>query len=59
MKVQWAAEDVQVSAQVVVLVVVKVALVAVELPVNLLAKTIVKLQVENINSTSMYRRCAS
>lgn len=53
MKVQWAAEDVQVSAQVVVLAIVTVvALVAVTIPVNLLAETIVKLRVENINSTS-------
>lgn len=51
-KVQWAAEDVQVTAQVVVLVVVSVALVAVTIPVTLLAETIVKLRVENINSTS-------
>lgn len=53
MKVQWAAEDVQVTAQVVVLaIVVTVALVAVTIPVILLAETIVKLRVENINSTS-------
>lgn len=52
MKVQWAAEDVQVSAQVVVLAIVTVALVAVTIPVILLAETIVKLRVENINSTS-------
>lgn len=51
-KVQWAAEDVQVTAQVAVLVIVSVALVAVTIPVTLLAKTIVKLRVENINSTS-------
>lgn len=52
MKVQWAAEDVQVTAQVVVLAIVTVALVAVTIPVILLAETIVKLRVENINSTS-------
>lgn len=52
MKVQWAAEDVQVTAQVVVLAIVTVALVAVTIPVTLLAETIVKLRVENINSTS-------
>lgn len=51
-KAQWDAGDVQVTAQVAVLVIVTVALVAVEIPVILLAITIVKLRVENINSTS-------
>ena len=51
-KILWDAGDVQVTAQVVVLVIVTVALAAVEIPVILLAITIVKLRVENINPTS-------
>ena len=55
----WDVTDVQDTAQVAVLVVVSVVLVAATTPVISLAEVIVKLQVESTNPTSKCRRCAS